>query len=178
MGDAAKSLIDNLELITDCCRYSEGLLPEAAVRKKYRFDEATWKRLGEDDALIEAIELEKIRRVRSGAAKREKAQSLIVQAVDILGQIALDDNANARHRIDATKALDTLADPGPTHTPDSSESFSIVINLGNDEKIRIDKGIKPVAPKTIEHDDDDTAPPLLAMIAANKSRNGGDGEPI
>ena len=180
MGDAVKSLIDNLELITDCCRYSEGLLPEAAVRKKYRFDDATWERLGKDDQLVEAIELEKVRRVRSGAAKREKAQSLIVQAVDILGQIALDDNANARHRIDATKALDTLADPGPTHAPDSGERYRIIINLGNDRHV-IDKQIRPVAPgenvEILEPADDANTAPLLAMIAANKRTDDGNGEP-
>ena len=47
MGDAVKSLIDNLELITDCCRYSEGILTEKQVRQKYHLvDEATWERLG------------------------------------------------------------------------------------------------------------------------------------
>src|SRR5262249_7437806 len=128
----------------------------------------------------EAIELEKVRRVRSGAAKREEAQQLIVQAVDVLGGIALDSSANARHRIDASKALDSLADPGPTHAPDSGERFKIVINLGNDKHI-IDKAIgrvEPNAGRTIEHVDDDTAPPLLPMIAANKRTDDGNGNPI
>jgi hypothetical protein len=54
MGDAVKSLIDNLELITDCCRYSEGILTEKQVRQKYHlFDESTWTALGSDEALLE-----------------------------------------------------------------------------------------------------------------------------
>src|SRR5262249_37435614 len=46
MNDA-RSLTDNLELIIDCCRYSGGLLSEAAVKKKYRFTDDVWTRLGE-----------------------------------------------------------------------------------------------------------------------------------
>jgi len=138
MGNAG-SLTDNLELITDCCRYSEGLLSEAAVRKKYRFDEATWKRLASDDPLLEAIELERTRRIRSGAAKRERAQQLVVKACEVLGEIALDPDASPKHRIDASKTLDAFADNGPTHAPTSDERYTIVINLGNDQKLRIDK---------------------------------------
>ena len=173
MGDAAKSLIDNLELITDCCRYSEGILTEKQVRQKYHLvDEATWERLGSEDALVEAIELEKIRRVRSGAAKREKAQALVVQACDVLGEIMRDAGASPKHRIDASKALDAFADPGPTHAPDSSERFSIIINLGADHKIKIDKQLAPIKPRDdleILEPSKHTAPQgLLPMIAAKK----------
>jgi hypothetical protein len=181
MGDAVKSLTDNLELITDCCRYSEGILTEKQVRQKYHlFDESAWERLGSDELLIEKIELEKVRRIRSGAAKREKAQQLIVQAVDVLGGIALDSSANARHRIDASKALDTLADPGPTHAPASdSERYSIVINLGADLRLKVDSatGIVPNNGEIIDHDAN-TAPHLLAAIAANKRTDDGNGNPI
>jgi len=72
------------ELIVDCARYSEGLLTEKEVKKKHRFDDATWERLGQDDALVEAIEAEKLRRVRSGLAKRELAQKHVVKAPDVL----------------------------------------------------------------------------------------------
>jgi hypothetical protein len=68
------------ELIVDCARYSEGLLTEKEVKKKHRFDDGTWERLGQDDALVEAIEAEKLRRVRSGLAKRELAQKHVVKA--------------------------------------------------------------------------------------------------
>src|SRR5262249_60445424 len=78
------ALRDNFEFVTDCARFSENLISEAAVRKKYHFDEDTWSRLGEDDALVRAIEDEKTRRIRSGAAKREKAQHHVVRAPDVL----------------------------------------------------------------------------------------------
>src|SRR5262249_44934359 len=60
------ALIDNLEFIADCARFSEGLLSEQAVRKKYRFTEEAWTALGNDEALIERVELEKTRRIRNG----------------------------------------------------------------------------------------------------------------
>src|SRR5262249_33233686 len=153
---------------------------EAAIRKKYRFNEATWERLGKDDALVEAIELEKVRRIRSGAAKREKAQSLVVQACDVLGEIMRDAGASPKHRIDASKALDAFADPGPTYAPDSSDRFKIVINLSADtknrqDKIVIDKQVGKIGPdagRTIDHIDE-TAPPLLTAIAAKKDNDDG-----
>src|SRR5262245_50832233 len=175
-------LVNNHEFLADCCRYAEGVASEQQIKKKWRFDDKTWARLGEDDALVEAIELEKVRRIRSGAAKREKAQQLIVQAVDVLGGIALDPSASAKHRIDASKTLDAFADNGPARAPDSGERFSIVINLGADHKIKIDKQIKPIKPRDdleILEPGTDTAPQgLLPMIAANKREDDGSGEPL
>ena len=141
MADAG-SLIENHEFVEDLCRYAEGILTEAAVKKKYRFDDNAWAILGEDEALIEAIEAEKVRRVRNGSAKREKAQQHIVKAPDILSAIMCDDGANARHRIDSAKALDALADNGPQAAP-AADRFIITIDLGEDQKLTIDKPRKP-----------------------------------
>src|SRR5262249_58346673 len=94
-------LKDNHEFVSDCCRYNEGILSEAAVRKKWHFDAAAWELLGGDDELIRAIEETKIRRVRSGAAKRERAQQHIVRGVDVLSKIMDDPQANARSRVDS-----------------------------------------------------------------------------
>src|SRR5262249_12070503 len=69
----AKSLHTNFEFLNDCCRYFENLLSEAAVRKKWELTNEDWERAGSDDELVRAIEETKIQRVRSGAAKREKA---------------------------------------------------------------------------------------------------------
>ena len=46
-----------------------------------------------------------------------------------------DDDANERHRIDAAKALDALADPGPQAVP-PAEHFHIVIDLSGDSKLK------------------------------------------
>src|SRR6478672_4896195 len=126
------------ELIADCVRFAEGLLTEAAVRKKYRFDDDAWEALGSNDELVEKIEAEKLRRIRDGSSKREKAQLLIVKAPDVVAAIMLDDNANARHRIDASKTLNDFASNGPGQSAPAADRFVITINLGSDT-LRFDK---------------------------------------
>jgi len=69
MNDAG-SLIENHEFVEDLCRYAEGILTEAAVKKKYHFDDAIWESLGSDEELIALVEAEKILRVRNGSTAR------------------------------------------------------------------------------------------------------------
>ena len=141
MADAL-SLIDNHEFVVDCARYAEGILTEAPVKKKYHFDDATWASLGEDDALVEAIEAEKIRRVRNGSTARERAQQVFATAPNVLGNILNDDSASPRHRIEASKELRMVADNGPQAAP-AADRFIITIDLGEDYKLKIDKPRKP-----------------------------------
>ena len=170
-------LEDDLEFVADCCRYAENILSEAAVKKKYHFDDATWENLGSNDALIEAIEAEKVRRIRNGSTKRERAQQLVVQAPDILGGIMLDASASPKHRIDSAKALDAFAANGPEAAP-ASDRFQITINLGSDV-LHFDKSIAIDANDVDPFNDTDTTPQgLLAAIAANKRKDDGGGEPV
>ena len=141
MNDAG-SVIENHEFVEDLCRYAEGILTEAAVKKKYRFDDGTWTSLGEDDALVEAIEAEKIRRVRNGSTARERAQQVFATAPNVLGNILNDDSASPRHRIEASKELRMVADNGPQAAP-AADRFIITIDLGEDQKLTIDKPRKP-----------------------------------
>src|SRR6516164_6879015 len=106
---------ENDELIADLARFSENLVSEAAIRRKYKdlLDNKAWTTLGQDDLLIEMIEAEKVRRIRNGSAKREKAQQHIVRGPDVLAAIMDDPRANHRHKVDAIKTLDALADNGP-----------------------------------------------------------------
>jgi hypothetical protein len=97
------------ELIVDLARFSEGVLTEKQVRKRHRLPDATWKSMGDDDLLVEKIEAEKIRRIRDGSSKREKAQLHVTKAPDILDNIMSDTSASPRHRVDAIKVLDGLA---------------------------------------------------------------------
>ena len=166
-------LEDNQEFVVDLCRFAEGLLTEAAVKKKYRFDDATWETLGSNDALVEAIENEKIRRIRSGQQKREKAQQLVVKAPDVVAAIMLDDNANARHRIDASKTLNDFASNGPESAP-ASDRFIIQINLGADT-VRFDKS-RAVDPNDIDPYNIDTS--VVAAITMKKPTESGGGEPV
>jgi hypothetical protein len=174
MGDAL-SLLDNHDFIADLARYAEGLLSEKEVKKKHHFDDNTWARLGEDEALIEAIEAEKIRRIRNGSTKRERAQKLVAQAPGVLGDIMLDANASPKHRIDASKTLDAFAANGPEAAP-ASERFVITINLGGEVE-RYSKSIA-IDANDVDPNDTDSAPRGLIASTTAKKRDGGDGEPI
>jgi hypothetical protein len=114
-------------------------LTKQQVKKKYHYTDADWEKYGNDETLLEAIELEKVRRIRSGQAKREKAQQHIVKGPDVLEKIMSDPEANARHVVDAVKALDALADPGPQPAL-PADKFIIHIDLTGDAKL---KGIEP-----------------------------------
>ena len=119
--------------------------------------------------LIESIEAEKVRRIRNGSTKRERAQQLVVQAPDVLGGIMLDASASPKHRIDSAKALDAFAANGPEAAP-ASDRFQITINLGSDV-LHFDKSIAIDANDVDPFNDIDTTPQgLLAAIAANKQR--------
>jgi hypothetical protein len=124
---------ENDALVTDLARYAEGICTEAAVRRKYKdlLDNEAWTMLGQDDLLVEMIEAEKIRRVRNGSAKREKAQLHIVRGPDVLAAIMDDPRANHRHKVDAIKTLDAIADPGPEAATEQ-EKIVIRIDLGAD----------------------------------------------
>jgi len=135
------SLIDNVALIEDLARYSEGGLTRNQVKRRWKesITKEMWKTLGDDNELVDAIEARKIQRIRDGSLKRERAQAHITKAPDVLEKIMSNERENARHRIDSAKALDALADPGKQTTP-SAEKFYIRIDLTGDSKL---KGIEP-----------------------------------
>ena len=139
MPDRQK-LKDNFEFIVDCARFAEGIVTEADVKKKYRFNDATWTALGEDDDLLRAITDEKIRRIRNGSSKREKAQGLITKAPDILDSIMSDASASPRHRVDAIKALNSFTG-NPSEGAPAADRFLIRIDLGAGEFLTFDKSI-------------------------------------
>jgi len=179
MGDVTNlpiSIIENHDFITDCARYAEGLLSEQDVKKKYRFNDDTWERLGENDALVEAIEAEKTRRIRDGSTKRERAQKLVAQAPGVLGDIMLDASASPKHRIDASKTLDAFAANGPGAAP-AADRFVITINLGSDV-LHFDKSIAVDANDVDPHNIDTTPQGLLPIIAANKRKDDDGGGSI
>jgi hypothetical protein len=136
------SLINNFEFVTDMARFSESIYTEQQVKKKWRFDDKVWERLGSDDVLVEKIELERAARIRSGAAKREKAQLLVVEAPGILGTLMRDEKASAKHRVDAIKTLDAFAGNGPAAAAEA-EKFFITITLSADERLTFGGPIKP-----------------------------------
>jgi hypothetical protein len=137
--DLAAQLLADTEFVADLARYSEKLLTEKFIRRKYNLTDDACEQLGNNDELVDAIEAEKTRRIRSGASKREKAQQHIVKAPDVLEKIMSDESQNSRHRVDAVKALDSLADNGP-RTAQQEDRITIHIDLTADAKL---KGIEP-----------------------------------
>jgi hypothetical protein len=189
--DDPTSLLENHEFITDCARYAEGLLSEQAVKKKHHFDDATWGRLGDDEALIEAIEAEKVRRTRNGDSARERAQQLFATAPNVLGDILHDDGASPRHRIESARELRQIAANGPEAAlAAAADKFLIQINLGGGEILRYpqsvdddqrDKISKPNESKLIDvnpNDDSNTALVEWLPVLPTKKEDDGSGEPI
>jgi len=134
-NDPPSPFLNNFELITDLTRFAEGLLEEKHVRKKYRFDEATWTALGSDEKFIEAVELERIRRVRDGSFKREKSQQHVTRAPDVLAGIMDDPKQSAKHRIDSAKVLDSFSGNGPKDAPEQ-DRIVIRIDLSADTRAK------------------------------------------
>jgi hypothetical protein len=161
-------LEDHPDLVSDLARYAEGLFTEREVRKRYRLDEAAWEQLGTDD-VVELVSLEKLRRIRSGDLKRERAQKHVTRAPDVLANIMDDPKSNPRHVIDAVKTLDVLAANGPQAVP-ATERFIITINLGGDT-LNFSKPRAPGLDDAGNHIDASTP----AAITADKPMDDGSG---
>ena len=164
--------LEDDELIENLARFADGTLSEAAVKARHHLSNEDWAALGESDKLVELVEACKLRRIRSGATKRERAQIEIIDAPPILGGIMRDPNANARHVIDSVKTLDALASTG-AEAAAAGARFEITINLGSDTE-RYSKSIEINANDVDPHHVDTTDG--IAAITMNKSKGGGDGE--
>jgi hypothetical protein len=170
----------NSELVTDLARFAEGLVTEKDIKRRYRFDDATWESLN-NDALIAAVSDEKTRRVRSGALKRERAQALVTQAPDVLGEILLAKDANPRHRIDSAKLLNDFSANGPEAVPAADRFIiNIVLNADNSGSetatLTFNKRITPLEPGEVDPDDVSSDTGMIAAIAAKKTTENGGGQ--
>jgi len=144
-SDLASSLRENQELIEDLCRYSEGVLTEKQVRQRWHLaNDEVWTSLGTDESFVERVELERVRRIRNGAFKRERAQQLITKGPDVLDKILSDERSNPRHKIDAVKVLDDLAGFAPQAAAEQ-EMVQVTINLGGGAVYRYGGSVKPVS---------------------------------
>jgi hypothetical protein len=128
------TLMQDQTLIEDLCRYSDNILTERQVRQKWHVaDDSIWHAMGTDTEFVERVELERMRRIRSGATKRELAQLAVTKAPAVLDKILSDERASPKHRIDAAKTLDDLAGFAP-ETQAQEDRVHIVINLGADTR--------------------------------------------
>jgi hypothetical protein len=91
--DLQTNFVDDAGLITDLAKFSSGDMTEKQVRKRHRLSEDAWQRMAEDENLVEKIELEKERRIRSGETKRERAQAYATEVPKVANSILQDDRA-------------------------------------------------------------------------------------
>ena len=164
--------LEDDELIENLARFADGTLSEAAVKARHHLSNEDWAAMGENDRLIELVEAAKLRRIRTGATKRERAQIEIVDGPPILGKIMRDPNANERHRIDSIKTLDALASTG-AEAAAAGARFEITINLGSDTE-HYSKSIA-IDPNDTDPNDVDTTN-VIAAITMNKPRDDGGGQ--
>ena len=162
--------LEDDELVENLARFADGTLSEAAVKARHHLSNEEWAALGESDRLVELVEAAKLRRIRTGATKRERAQIEIVDAPPILGGIMRDPNANERHRINSIKVLDGLASNG-AEAAAAGARFEITINLGADH---IEHYSKSIAIDPDDANDVDTTNVIAALAA--KQRDDGNGQ--
>ena len=153
-------------------RFADGTLSEAAVKSRHHLSNEDWAALGESDKLVELVEAAKLRRIRTGATKRERAQIEIIDGPPILAKIMRDPNANERHRIDSIKTLDALASTG-AEAAAAGARFEITINLGADHIEHYSKSIA-IDPNDTDPNEID-APAVVAAIATKKDDGSGQG---
>jgi hypothetical protein len=126
------SFIDNDALVVDLARFSEGSLTEKQVRRRHKLmSEADWEKMSTDESLCGRIEDEKIRRIRDGSCKRERAQVHVAEAPRIMADIMNDGKASPKHKIDEAKVLDQFAANGAQAGGPDASRFIISIQIGD-----------------------------------------------
>ncbi len=120
--------------ISDCARFTEGVLAETDVKRKWGLSDEAWQGLEQNAAVLEAVKRERERRVMDGVAAAEAARWQFVKAPSVLGVILSSDEVSPRHRIEAARELRAIASADGGADRQSGEKFTVVINLGADEK--------------------------------------------
>ncbi len=121
--------------IADCARNTEGLISDLEIKTKYEISDPDWEQLASNVPLLHGVRAERERRILSGEAPREAAQRHFTKAPAILNDILTDDQVSPRHRIEAARELRQVASTGPERALTPGEKFTIVIDLGGDDKI-------------------------------------------
>jgi hypothetical protein len=148
-------------LVVFCTRAAENLISDAEVRAHFEiFDDAEWKAISENPALIKAIRTERFQRINSGRAARESAAKIFAKAPEVLGQHLNDPaNTNVRSKVDIHRELRATVhgDGDDADAARDTERFVIRIDLSSapgsgDDVLEIVKDITPKPPQ-IEHND-------------------------
>jgi hypothetical protein len=115
--------------ILDCARNIEGLLSDQDIKSKYELSDSDWEQLATNTSLHRAVRAERERRILSGEAPREAAQTYFAKAPGVLRNILNNELVSPRHRIEAAKELRQAA--GDQIPAASGEKFTITIVFGD-----------------------------------------------
>ena len=64
------------QFIIDCARNIEGQIPDREIKNKYELSDRDWERLAENVPLLQAVQVERKRRILSGEAAKRKPRSI------------------------------------------------------------------------------------------------------
>ena len=123
------------QFIIDCARNIEGQIPDREIKNKYELSDRDWERLAENVPLLQAVQVERKRRILSGEAAKEAAQHYFAKAPIVLNGIMADGQVSPRHRIEAARELRQAATTGAEISAEPKEKVIIHIDFGADCKI-------------------------------------------
>jgi hypothetical protein len=131
--------------VTDCARNRERLFSDEQIREKYDISPDAWTEIAKNKSLRLAINSESERRMLNGTTAQEAAAKVFAESPEVMGAILRDQQANPRHRIEASKELRATARFDDEKPGADAEHFTITINLGADEKpLVVDCGPLPL----------------------------------
>jgi len=139
--------------VSDASRNREQLFSDQRLCEKYGLTMKAWAEIARNPAFRLAVAAEHERRTFNGDAAKEAAAKFFTNAPQVLDTILQDKSANARHRIEAAKELRATANTGAEAAP-AAERFHIVIDLGEDRKLEINKRIAPLTPEEAKENRD------------------------
>ena len=143
--------------ITDLSRNKERLLSDDRVCEKYDIQPANWTQITQSKAIRLAVNAEHERRMLNGTAAQEAAARIFTESPEVMGAILRDQQANPRHRVEASRELRATARFDDDEKPSAdAERFVITINLGNapEDKLVFDCGVPKHAKEALDAERD------------------------
>src|SRR6516165_8925593 len=138
--------------LTDLCRNKERLFSDQQVCAKYEIEPANWTQITQSKAIRLAVNSEHERRMLNGTAAQEAAAKIFTESPEVMGSILRDNQANPRHRVEASKELRATARFDDEKPGADAERVVITINLGNapEDKLVFDCGVPKRAKETTD----------------------------
>jgi hypothetical protein len=152
--------------VTDATRAAESVVDDQTLMERWELSIEELQAIANTKAVGRAIRNEREHRLRSGISTRELASKSYFKVPTVLDSILMNEQANARARIESARELRVISTPENQSNPAAqSERFHIVINLGSDV-LTFDKSIA-IDPNDSPPDEQPklTAPPKLTVLS-------------